>query len=91
MKFEYDERKSAANLEKHGIDFEEAQALWNDPDFLEFSLEFKGEVRMGAMARYAGRCWVAIYTMRGEAVRLISVRGATRKEMAFHDKARYER
>ena len=31
MKFEYDPDKSAANREKHGIDFDEAQALWNDP------------------------------------------------------------
>ncbi len=31
IKFEYDERKSQSNLEKHGIDFVDAQALWNDP------------------------------------------------------------
>lgn len=33
--FEYDEQKSRSNLDKHGIDFEAAQALWNDPDLLE--------------------------------------------------------
>ena len=33
--FEYDDDKSAANQEKHGIDFLVAQALWNDPDLLE--------------------------------------------------------
>ncbi len=35
MKFEFDETKSAANEVKHGIDFIEAQALWDDPDLLE--------------------------------------------------------
>ena len=33
--FEFDEEKSAANRVKHGIDFLDAQALWNDPDLLE--------------------------------------------------------
>ncbi len=33
--FEYDVEKSRANLEKHGIDFVDAQALWDDPDLLE--------------------------------------------------------
>jgi len=35
MKFEFDPAKSAANRQKHGIDFEEAHALWNDPNLLE--------------------------------------------------------
>jgi len=35
MKFEYDRRKSHANKRKHGIDFEEAQLLWEDPNRLE--------------------------------------------------------
>jgi uncharacterized protein len=35
MHFEFDPAKSAANLEKHGIDFIGAQALWSDPDRLE--------------------------------------------------------
>jgi hypothetical protein len=35
MKFEFDINKSESNKGKHGIDFVEAQALWNDPDLLE--------------------------------------------------------
>jgi uncharacterized DUF497 family protein len=35
MPFEYDPHKSDSNREKHGIDFEEAQALWNDEVYLE--------------------------------------------------------
>jgi uncharacterized DUF497 family protein len=35
MKFEHDPGKSAATREKHGIDFDEAQALWDDPYLIE--------------------------------------------------------
>lgn len=35
MNFEYDENKSQSNLAKHGIDFVQAQELWNDHDLLE--------------------------------------------------------
>ena len=33
--FDFDDKKSVANLSKHGIDFVSAQALWNDPDLVE--------------------------------------------------------
>ena len=88
MYFEYDESKSESNLEKHGIDFEEAQRLWDDPELMEFKIDFKGEPRWGAIARYAGSCWIAICTTHGENVRIISVRRATAKEVSFYDKAR---
>ena len=91
MGFVYDKAKSDANLEKHGIDFEEAQLLWDDPNLMEFRIEFKGELRIGAMARYAGSCWVAITAPRGNDVRIISVRRATKKEMSLYDKARNDR
>jgi uncharacterized DUF497 family protein len=35
MRFEFDPVKSTANKDKHGIDFVEAQVLWNDPDRIE--------------------------------------------------------
>ena len=37
MDFEFDERKSIANKRKHGIDFVEAQSLWDDPDLIQFT------------------------------------------------------
>ena len=91
MQFEYDERKSESNLEKHGIDFEEAQALWDDDELMQFPVEFCDEPRWGIMARYGGSCWVAICTTRGENVRIISVRRATIKEVSLYDKARNDR
>ena len=91
MTFEYDPNKSEANLGKHGIDFEEAQELWADEWRLATAVEHRGERRKLLMARYAGSCWTAIYTMRGERVRIISVRRATKKEAAYYDRKRNER
>lgn len=91
MTFEYDLYKSNANLDKHGIDFEEAQELWTDEWRLVTVVEHKGERRELLIAHYAGRCWAAIYTMREEKIRIISVRRATKKEVAYYDRKRSER
>lgn len=45
MKFEYDSNKSDANREKHGINFDEAQILWQDENLLEAPLNFSEEQR----------------------------------------------
>lgn len=91
MEFEFDPNKSFANLEKHGIDFDEAQLLWADEDMMEFPLPFKGESRFGVMARYGGSVWIAVCTMRDRKTRIILVRRATVKEVSFYDKARNDR
>lgn len=44
--FEFDDDKSKANLEKHGIDFQTAQELWKDPDLLEFQAKSEDEPRL---------------------------------------------
>ena len=88
MEFEYDPAKSESNLEKHGIDFDEAVELWNDRYMLEFELECKGERRFAAIARYSGAVWFCVYTMRGEAVRIISVRRAVKGEVSLYDQQR---
>ena len=85
--FEYDARKSMANLEKRGIDFREAQELWLDPGIVEFRLCHSGERRWGAIARLRDGLWTAIFTIRGEKICFISVRRSTMKEVSFYDKA----
>lgn len=52
--FEYDEAKSRSNLEKHGMDFKEAKALWADKRRLQVPVEHKGERRSMLFAHYAG-------------------------------------
>lgn len=85
MKFAYDPAKSAANLAKHGIDFDRARALWDDPWLLEAPARTEDEPRFLAIGRIDGKHWTAIWTPRGEAVRIISVRRARAEEVAHYE------
>jgi len=87
MEFEFDPAKSAANKDKHGIDFVEAQALWADGG-LEMVLskaQFASEARFLAIGRINGKHWTAICTLRGEAIRIISVRRARKEEVGYYE------
>ena len=86
MSFQWDARKSIANREKHGIDFETAKALWLDENAVEVTMTFLDEKRWALIAAAQGRIWTAVYTMRGEAVRIISVRRARAKEAKLYEK-----
>jgi uncharacterized DUF497 family protein len=85
MNFEYDPAKSESNKAKHGIDFEEAQQLW-DNNVLEIRLDYGGEERFAAVGLLRGVHWTAIITYRGNAVRLISCRRSHKQESALYDK-----
>lgn len=80
MHFEYDPAKSAANKAKHGIDFDEAQALWNDEDHIVVPLRCRAEARRAAIGIVAGKLWTAIVTNRGRSTRIVSVRRARHDE-----------
>lgn len=90
MQFEYDPNKSEANLRKHGIDFDEAQELWCDEWRLVAKIERKGEERSMLIARYASSFWTAIYVLREDVVRIISVRRSTKEEVTHYDRCRNE-
>ena len=82
MRFEYDERKNAVNLAKHGIDLADAAWVFADPmrlDAADLRREY-GESRRVVVGEVLGRVWVVVYTLRGEAVRLISARKANERE-----------
>jgi uncharacterized protein len=87
MPFEYDRNKSAANKEKHGIDFEEAQALWADPELLLIPARTEDEPRAMAIGRVHGKVWAAVITTRDDAIRIISVRRARAREVALYESA----
>jgi len=78
--FEFDPEKSAANLAKHGIDFEAARALWLDERRITVLSEFRDEQRWVVIGAIGDRLWAAAATFRGEAIRIISVRRARAKE-----------
>lgn len=85
VRFEFDPAKSAANLAKHGIDFDHAQSLWDDEDYLEIPARTQDEPRWIVLGRIDGRVWAAIVTRRGQAVRIISVRRARLTEEALYE------
>jgi uncharacterized DUF497 family protein len=90
MGFEYDPAKSDENKRKHGIDFEEAQALWDDPAALEIPARASDEARWLLIGKLklgesGEKLWSAFITRRGENVRLISMRRSREKEVALYE------
>ncbi len=80
-KFEFDQSKSELNLDKHGIDFNEAKALWNDPYLIEIPANIQDEPRYIVIARLDGKHWSGVITYRGENIRIISVRRSRKAEV----------
>jgi len=87
MEFEYDPAKSQANREKHGIDFDAAQEMWRYGDLIWGPSKHPVEDRFMAIGRIKRQIWAAVYTMRQNRIRLISVRPAKRKERAIYVRA----
>ena len=85
MEFELDPRKSAANQQKHGIDFVAAQQLWSDPGAISFPARSDDEERFALLAKLQRRVWVAFYTLRANRIRLISVRKARPGEIKLYE------
>lgn len=85
--FEYDPEKSAANLAKHGIDFEQAQTIWNDDKRITRPTYpgDDGEVRWIVIGVIANKLWTVVMSERGDTVRIISVRRSRdRERKAYH-------
>jgi uncharacterized protein len=83
--FEFDPEKSAANLAKHGIDFEAAQRLWDDDLRLVVDARLLSEPRQLVIGRIDGRAWTAVVTPRGAATRIISVRRSRDEEVRRYE------
>ncbi len=86
MKFEYDENKSHINKEKHGIDFIEAQLLWQDPKALIVPANIVGdETRYALISKLKNKCFIAIFTFRQQSIRIISVRRCRKNEEKHYE------
>jgi uncharacterized DUF497 family protein len=83
--FEFDERKSNSNRRKHGIDFVEAQALWNDPYLIEIPALTSDEERFLVIGKIERKHWSAVITPRDGNVRIISVRRSRVEEVAINE------
>jgi uncharacterized DUF497 family protein len=85
MEFEFDESKSRTNKARHGIDFVEAQALWEDMDLLEVPAKTEDEPRAVVIGKIAEKHWSAIITWRNDKIRIISVRRSRREERELYE------
>jgi uncharacterized protein len=88
LSFEWDEEKAEANRLKHGVSFEEAKTVFGDPlsvtiDDFRHSVDEHRYVDIGLS--FQERLLVVVYTERGEVIRLISSREATRTERKIYE------
>ena len=90
MNFEWDENKRRLNLIKHGVDFLEAALLLSEePIVLEDKRRDYGEPRYLALGEMKGVLFVVAFTIREDAIRLISARrGNLRERKHYEDRLR---
>jgi hypothetical protein len=86
--FEFDPNKSEINKHKHGIDFYTARRLWKDPNRIEIPARRVDESRYVLIAGIEQDIWSAIYTLRNNKVRIISVRKARDNEKEIYHSSR---
>jgi len=83
--FEFDTNKSSLNLDKHGINFIDAQKLWADSDLLQVKAKSEGEQRYLVIGIIAGKFWSAVITYRDDSIRIISVRRSRKAEISLYE------
>jgi hypothetical protein len=88
MEFEWDEEKAVANLAKHGVSFEEAKTIFDDPLYVDFydpdhSVDEHRYIIIGESKQR--RLIIVSYTERDDVVRLISAREVTRSERETYE------
>jgi hypothetical protein len=89
IEFEWDENKAQRNLEKHGVAFEEAAEVFFDPFYQigEASADDEEDREFIIGYSLSQRLLLAVYTERGERIRMISARPATRAERKVYEDA----
>jgi uncharacterized DUF497 family protein len=88
MKFEFDPRKSVINKRKHGIDFNQIMALWDDPFTIEIPARTLSEARYIVTGQVKDKYWSVVITYRDGNTRLISARRSWKKEIDAYEKNR---
>ena len=85
MEFEFDPKKSKINKNKHGIDFIEAQLLWDDTDLIEIPARISDEPRYLVIGTISGKYWSGVITYRDKKIRIISVRQSRKEEVKIYE------
>jgi len=90
MDYQWAPEKAASNLAKHGVDFADAVGVFEDEWALTIKEEYvEGEQRFATLGTdFLERVLVVVYTYRGGEIRLISARGATRRERGVYERKR---
>ena len=86
MEFEWDDTKAAENARVHGVSFAQAALAFGDPFAVEW-IDLRddyGEERIILLGMSGGQILTVVYTERGERIRIISARGATRNEQDLY-------
>jgi uncharacterized DUF497 family protein len=88
MNYQWDPAKASANVKKHGIEFADAVGVFVDPSAATIEdSDSEGEQRFLSLGLdFLGRLIVVAYTYRGDNIRVISARKATRKETSVYEK-----
>ena len=86
MVFEFDSNKSNKNKEKHGIDFYEAQKIWNDENSIIIPAKnVEGEKRYALIGKMNNKYWICIFAIRNLAYRIISARRCRKNEEVIYE------
>ena len=85
MEFEFDPRKSRSNKKKHGIDFVDAQTLWDDPELIVVPARTTDETRFLVVGKIDDTHWSGVITYREHRVRIISVRRSRDEEIQLYE------
>ena len=88
VEFKWNESKATQNLSKHGVSFDEAKTVFDDPLYVDFydpdhSHDEHRYIILGESRQ--GRFLLVSYTERGNIIRLISAREATRMERKVYE------
>ncbi|MCX5769537.1 MAG: BrnT family toxin [Candidatus Hydrogenedentes bacterium] len=83
--FEFDKHKSLLNRQKHGIDFDEAQLLWEDANLMIIPARTEDEPSSVIIGKIGDRHWSAAITLRGGRIRIISVRRSRKEEVELYE------
>ena len=89
MRFTWDESKAAANFAKHGVGLEDASEFeWGlSVDRHDLRKDYR-ETRVISTSTIRGRVHVLVYALRGDSVRVISLRKANKRESSNYEKAK---
>ena len=86
MKFDWDNRKAASNVKKHGVDFADAVSVLSDDFAITISDDLSDAQRFVTIGMdLPGRLLVVVYALRGEKIRIISARKATPRERKHYE------